>query len=175
MRFHPAIFLAADTETGGGAFPSATSEDRASANNAITGAPVTIPNPAPVGGVVKIDATNDPIANAQVDPAAIQELIGHVRDPFLDALASVTGQGRNEMVRFADYILPELARLELIAQYAPDDSLKALAARKILHLRAQSIASAGTYGVSIIQSSQKAALAAINTVFIFGRRFIGVV
>lgn len=126
------------------------------------------------GNPVQITGSDDPIRSAIVDPAVINEFISHIREPFMDAMASVTKQGREDMVRYADFILPEMARLELIVQFAPDASIKALAQRHLDHLKVQSIADAARFGVSIIQSSQQAAIAAINTVFIFARRFIGI-
>jgi hypothetical protein len=116
----------------------------------------------------------DPLSLVKIDDAKFESMLETMSAPLMTVLAKVTGQGAAELQKFAGAVLPEMARLTIISQAAPDGSLRMLAQRQLDHLRTQALLDAARYGVSLLQGAQKSALAVFDTALLMGVQSIGV-
>lgn len=103
----------------------------------------------------------------QVSQDAITTLVSTIKDQFTQQLASITGQASTDITNYADAILPEMAKLQIIASSGPLE-FRDLATRRLAHLKTQSLLDAARYGVRILQGSQQAVMAVLSTALSFG-------
>jgi hypothetical protein len=137
-----------DTLPGGGPASEAAAPVPAAGGSAtITGDGSGSALPPGVSGANATQPAREAPARSTGDEA---DLAAKLRDVLADAIAGTMKIGRESVESFADVYAPRIARVAIMTQ-DPDPAIAAGARKDLDHLKAQALATAGTYGVALQQ------------------------
>jgi len=121
-----------------------------------------------------IAATPSPqsIDEIEVDPNDVGNFVEQIKGPLVDSLLDIArGVSPAAIARYADAVLPEIARLQILMRN-PDVRIASVAERRYRNLKIQTMNDTARYGITVEQRAELAFLSALDTAVAFGRRWL---